>query len=995
MSTIEKNISQFIKTQFPSIYREEGQLFVDFVTKYYEWMEQSNNVLYHSRRLREYQDIDMTVDTFVLNIKNKYLNGIQLDTAAKTKTLVKNSLDLYRSKGTERSVDLFFRAIYGSPAEVYYPGEDIFRLSDGKWVRPRYLEVTNSDYNTQFVGKIIQGVNSKATAFVERYIKRKIKSKYIHIFYISAITGEFETDELLTLAGSTLKNSPKVTGSMSGLQVITGGFDFKVGDIVTLSSDNGLQGKARVASISNLTGTVSFDLLNSGWGYSSNAKILISQKILFLNNVVANSSMTDYSFNLFENIKQPAANVVIINANAALSLVNNSLLFTYYSNGSIAGKGRVLNYTPVSNNSTNGEVYVAELVNTLGPVIEPNANLAGTVALSEIDSPITGVSSTTSGNTTVVGDNTLFTTDLFAGQIVKLYAYNASNILIGSQENIIQSIANNTQLTLASNALYTSSNVTIQSLGAKAVVGTGTSFDTDFVYGSSVAFYSNSTNYTINTVNAVVNATFMTIQQPINFTNTSATYANVSSNNKIYTAGNTISANISSRSDKSAIANVMGISTKNTIKLVNCSSAFANTDYVYQLNADNTEVANARVVSVVTLGSNATIVTSDTVGVFRVNTAQPIRTRNSAGVDTNKTANVTQLDLEVGIIDIGNTFSVVDNNFVYGMTSFSNATVVRVSSGALANFSISDTLSYPETVSISSDLIEPYKNIKLNALSYGFPKNPTANLTTQYLKDILSNTTVTIGGVASLTGLNPGKDYDYAPFVTIVDPLISKYDRNDFDIQISNITGGLFAVGEIVSQYVANTVVAQGIVKTSNSTLLSVKRIRFVNTFTVGGQLFGEASAVTANIVAISENENTPQIGLNAVVQTKVQTASGSVSSLDIIDSGFGYIPDETATFMSADESRSGTAKITLGKSGISEGFYRDKKGQISADKKIFDGEYYQDFSYEIRTPIRVDKYAEMLKNIIHVSGTKMFSATVLSEVANSSLNIISEITTE
>lgn len=983
MSQIEKNISQFIQNQFPAIYREEGELFVKFVTKYYEWMEESNNVMYHTRRLTDYHDIDTTIDDFVLKYKKKYLRDTQFSTAAQTKTLVKHSLDIYRSKGTEQSVDLFFRSIYGSPAEVYYPGEDIFRLSDGRWVQPKYLEVTPSDLNTQFVGKIVEGVNSKATAFVERYVKRKIKSKYIHLFYISAISGEFETGEQLTLNGVFLKNTPMVIGSMSGLQIITGGASFKVGDIVSLTSNNGLQGKARVSSISDLTGTVSYELLDSGWGYSSNAEVLVSEKVLTLSNVVAGANVTDYGFEIFETLKQPFANISLINANNTLSLVNNSLLFTYYANGNVAGKGRVLGFT--ANGSTNGEVYVAELLNDLGPVIEPSANATGTVALSVADTPINGISTTTVDSAVIDGVGSFYSSDLLAGQVIKLLGYDANNQLIATEEKVVQSIANDTQLTVSSNVSFTSSNVSIQTVGSRNVIGSGTTFTSDFVYGDKIAFYSNSTNYVTRTVNAVSNNTYLTLQEPVNFANGAASYAKMFSNNTIYTEGNAISANIFSRADKSATANVMGISTKNYLKLVNCSAEFSNTDVIYQLDSNNEEIASSNIVSVVTQGSNASIITSNTVGVFRVNTSQPIRTRS------NKTANVVQLDIEVGVIDIANTLSTIENNFVYGTNSSSNATLIRVSTGSLANFSFSNTLTYPETITVSSDMIEPYQNVPLNALSYGFPANPTANLSTQYLEDIFSTFSITIGGISSLVNVNPGKDYDYAPLVTIYDPITAVYDRHDYRVDISNISGGVFTVGEEVYQ----TVGGSGIVKSSNATHIDVKRLNFENNFDFTEALIGRSSGVTANIVSISEIKNIPQIGLNAMVQTNVQTSTGSVSTLDIVDSGFGYIQDEIATFTSSDGSRSGIAKISLGKLGKSEGFYQNKNGQISSSKKIFDGEYYQEFSYEIRSPIRVDKYSEMLKNILHVSGTKMFSATVLSDVANSAINIKSEIVTE
>lgn len=989
MSKIEKNISQFIASQFPSVYRDEGELFVQFVTHYYEWMEEANNVLYHSRNLLDYKDIDNTVDEFVVQFKQKYLKDIQLDTVSQTRNLVKHSLDLYRSKGTERSIDLFFRSIFGVPAEVYYPGNDIFRLSDGKWVQPKYIEVTDSEYNTSFVGKQIIGVNSKATAFVERYIKRKIKSKYIHIFYISAIVGEFQTGELVTLPNTSLKNIPQMIGSMTTLDVINGGGGFSVGDIVTVTSNNGLQGKARVTDISNISGTISYDLKDSGWGYSANAEVLISEKVLTLSNVRTTSDMTDFQFKFFETLKQPLANVVIINANNTFSPNAGVQLFTYYSNGSLAGKGTVLGYT--SNGSTNGEMYVAEQYRSLGPVIEPSANLAGTVALTVVDTPLIGISTTTQDSTSVDGVGTAYTLQLLPGQIIKLFSYDANNVLVGTNENVVQSVANDTNITLATNAAVTSSNVTIQSVGSRAVVGSGTAFNTDFTYGDTVVFYSNSSNYVTDTVNAVVNSTFMTLQNGINFSNSAANYSDTSTNYKIYTSSNAIAANIVSRSDKSVFANVMGISNKQVLKVSNSSSAFTNAEYIYQLNANNVEIANAKIVSVAVTGANATLFTDETMGVFQVGGTIPVRTRYANGTTSTKTANLTQIDISVGVIDTTGSFVINDGNFVYGTNSSSNATVIRVSTGALANFAISNTLTYPESITFLSELIDSYSNVALNATNFGFPRYPSANLTTQYLDDIFKNDTMTIGGISALTNINPGKNYDVAPFVTIYEPDIAAYGLFDYEVEIANTVGGFFVMGELVTQ----TSGGRGIVTHTNATHVSLKRLNFENLFDLTEALVGLSSGVTANIVSVSESTNIKQIGLNAVVTSNVQTSTGAVSGLGVVDTGFGYLQDEIATFSSSDGLRSGSVKVNLGKQGFSEGFYKNKNGHLSDGKKIFDGEYYQEFSYEVRSPIRVDKYAEMLKNIMHVSGTKMFSATIIYDNANSSINVITDITTE
>jgi len=110
MEIIEKKISNLIENQFPSFYREEGPIFIEFVKQYYKWLE-NENALKHSRNYFDYKDIDSTTDQFLVYFKEKYLKNIQFETTTNTRQLLKHTLDLYRSKGTERSIDLLFKLV--------------------------------------------------------------------------------------------------------------------------------------------------------------------------------------------------------------------------------------------------------------------------------------------------------------------------------------------------------------------------------------------------------------------------------------------------------------------------------------------------------------------------------------------------------------------------------------------------------------------------------------------------------------------------------------------------------------------------------------------------------------------------------------------------------------------------------------------------------------------------------------------------------------------
>jgi hypothetical protein len=260
---LETQISYFIKEHFPEIYREEGPFLVEFIKQYYVWLEtDETSPVYQARHHLSNHDIDTSVDSFIIYFKEKYLKNIQLNTATNTKQLIKNSIDLYRSKGTENGIRLFFDLIFAVPSEVYYPSEDIFKLSSAEWKIPKYIEVSSKIVNRLMVGRQITGVYSKATAFVEKLVRRKTGNAFVEVFYVSAVSGDFQTGEIIALSDISefdIYEFPTMVGSLSSLEVLDGGEGFARGDIVSVSSTTGAQAKALVRSLETITGTVNLN----------------------------------------------------------------------------------------------------------------------------------------------------------------------------------------------------------------------------------------------------------------------------------------------------------------------------------------------------------------------------------------------------------------------------------------------------------------------------------------------------------------------------------------------------------------------------------------------------------------------------------------------------------------------------------------------------------------------------------------------------------------
>jgi hypothetical protein len=372
MQEIEKFISPFIESQFPSFYQEEGEVFIDFVKTYYEWMERYNTVtgekgiLRDSRSLLEYRDVDDTLQQFVIHFKNKYINSLPENVVADKQLLMKHILDLYRSKGTERSYNLLFKMLFNEDIEVYVPSKEIFKLSDGDWVVPRYIEVSDSPYLTDMIGKEIYSSSSFSTAVVENYFTKNVNKKIINVLELTNLQGHFKYGEKVlcdSIDAITPYNAPEVFGSLSSVSITDGGLGFEVGDILQIT-ESGVGGLARVKAVRRKNGEVTFSLINGGTGFSMNAVINVDGKAISMSNAsntnpvrvttsVAHgiSSGQTLRIDYVEGMEQ-----LNINAYSYYANVVNTTAFDLYSNPTMTTTINGVSFTPYEANT--GYVYI-------------------------------------------------------------------------------------------------------------------------------------------------------------------------------------------------------------------------------------------------------------------------------------------------------------------------------------------------------------------------------------------------------------------------------------------------------------------------------------------------------------------------------------------------------------------------------------------------------------------------------------------------------------
>ena len=1075
MKDIEKNISTLIQSQFPSFYNEEGEMFIAFVKAYYEWLEENGNTLYHSRRLLEYSDVDRTLDTFIKQFKEQYLKNIVFTTDSNKQLFIKHALEFYKSKGSQRSIDLFFRLVYGIPAEVYVPADDIFRLSASEYTTPYYIEVTRHPDNINFVGSQITGALSGATAFVEKLIRKKINSQNIDVFFISNINKDFQVHEPISYSNN-FSDSPRIIGSLSRFEVIVGGSGFAVGDIVDIDSTiTGAQAKGRVTEVDNVTGVVEFALVDGGWGFSTNAQVIVSERVLVVNNVIMANTSVPNTFLLFEKVTQPLANIIFTTMTGAFA--PKDVFQKYHSNGSVAANGTVLAVTQNTVTKT-GELLVninrgnVEL-GTSTLYISGNATYATVTSISDktATANVMGISSNVvlycsdahgsfsagdevyQGNSTVEWANGILSDATGTAANLALSVANVNGIFRPGVSNIYSrytssyAIPNSFSTTIGvydvDNAFskLESNYIRAQTPSGFVVVSTG---GAGFVNAQALTLIGDTSTISTATATATTNATggltrvtitsglsnyidneTLTIQSGTSSTNAtgiiniipgSSTVANI----ELISEGSLAGFSVGDLSyEETVVVNQDLISSNNAANVYFTNTAFIldgtgsgissngygfikfpagniNSIILDCLDISSKVVGTITGITGISKGTNYTLDPYVTVVepavvaqaandyIFTVMNATGNFANGELIQQSRNIANVNILTVSSatsGNVDIL-TVTDVTAPFTLGEIIYQSNGTANIGYGTLQTSVITSNTGTMTIRSVSNGFSNGVYKVKgatsganatVTLVSYNFFQ------VNEQIQQYANSTTVVANAIVQSVSINP---------TTRVGSITINSVSSNFQVS-SNSSNGLIRGTLTVANAIVDTVNTSNITVNTqalihgvaNDSTLYVKRLSLANFFevTTNSMVIGLSSGVSANLISFDYDDT--KSGINANVTADSTIANGHVVSLDLVDSGFGYANGDVLNFVSQDGTLSGTTKLILEKQGKGEGYFRNQKGFLSQNSNLFDGQFYQEYSYQIISRLPFEKYSDMFKKVLHVAGTEVFGKVLLEEI--------------
>jgi len=208
----------------------------------------SPNPVTNIQELLNFRDPDKTISNFLTKFRNEFLNTLpeNLATSVNKRNLIKNVKSLYRTKGTNRGHELFFRLLFDLDSETIYPREQMLRASDGQWDTQLIMRAIQSSAQlltgdtANLIGRTITGETSGATAIIENVFKFQIGVNEVTEFILNedTISGTFQTSEVLrgtSTDDDDIFIKATVTGIPNSTSLTNDGTLYTEGETVTLS----------------------------------------------------------------------------------------------------------------------------------------------------------------------------------------------------------------------------------------------------------------------------------------------------------------------------------------------------------------------------------------------------------------------------------------------------------------------------------------------------------------------------------------------------------------------------------------------------------------------------------------------------------------------------------------------------------------------------------------------------------------------------------------
>ena len=332
-----------------------------------------------------------------------------------------------------------------------------------------------------------------------------------------------------------------------------------------------------------------------------------------------------------------------------------------------------------------------------------------------------------------------------------------------------------------------------------------------------------------------------------------------------------------------------------------------------------------------------------------------------------------------------------------------------------ASFAV-DTLYRPETVSLITDVISDYLDVRLDADDYGMSGDTQETITTTF--DVaFKEENFTLGGIERFFIYDNGFDYINEAHAVAIQPTFIKFKKYDYKIKFKGEPPVLIA-GDLAEQEIT---LFDGSSYTAKAEFLRRDRddnFYFAHTtyYEFDDDLPLIIRARSYEISSIKYDYDSKEIGADAIVEANSTFGIGQIEKVGVTNAGYSYKDGEVVDIIAQrpalnDEGQIqfdvdgniilNTRVIARGVAKVSGTGFTDGESQTTtsflneAGRVLHDNYYWQEYSYEISSQVNPEKYTDIVKNTLSVSGTKLFTSPLINTRSELVPNINIEIDTQ
>lgn len=319
MLLVDKSIKTQIKSQLPWFISQEYPLFVKFLEYYYEWLEVlDTNHRYGLQAIidnyKNFRDIDKTLDELIPFFRKIYFRTIPENTAGSTRIFAKKIYQLYKAKGTIKSIEFLVYLILGTRSEVFLPKDHLAKSSNALYGSLFYLVATPineeafvSFFDTKYGSITIDNIEIPVLSVVRVgpdihlsvSLDMRIEINDPTIFYqdkeigtaiellqsikITNCNAGFQVGEIIrfsndnSISPALVKVNAVEKGTVDKFTIISGGEKYKVGDTF-ISIENGLNFLATITRVGSFGDIIELVITNNNFNVDKIPTIISTSK---------------------------------------------------------------------------------------------------------------------------------------------------------------------------------------------------------------------------------------------------------------------------------------------------------------------------------------------------------------------------------------------------------------------------------------------------------------------------------------------------------------------------------------------------------------------------------------------------------------------------------------------------------------------------------------------------------------------------------------------